>query len=42
MGRYAKGIELPGAAPFPELRHSLSLVVDSAAALTVPADFAAG
>src|SRR5205823_3287833 len=36
MGRYAKRIELPGAAPFPELRHSLSLVADSAAALTVP------
>src|SRR5256714_88878 len=42
MGRYAKRIELPGAAPFPELRHSLSLVADSAAALTVTGDFAAG
>ena len=42
MGRYAQRIELPGAAPFPELKHSISLVADSAAALTVPADFAAG
>jgi len=42
MGRYAKRIELQGAAPFPELKHSLSLVADSAAALTVPGDFAAG
>ena len=42
MGRYAKRIELQGAAPFPELQHSLSLVADSAAALSVPGDFAAG
>ena len=42
MGRYAKRIELPGAAPFPELKHRLSLVADSAAALTVPGDFAVG
>ena len=32
MGRYAKRIEVPGAAPFPELKHSISLVADSAAA----------
>jgi len=42
MGRYAQRIELQGAAPFSELQHSLSLVADSAAALAVPADFAAG
>ncbi len=42
MGRYAQRIELQGAAPFPELKHSLSLVSDSAAALAVPGDFAAG
>ncbi|TLY75140.1 MAG: M61 family metallopeptidase [Gammaproteobacteria bacterium] len=42
MGRYAKRIELQGAAPFSELQHSLSLVADSAAALAVPGDFAAG
>lgn len=42
MGRYAKRIEVQGAAPFPELKHSLSLVADSAAALTVPEDFASG
>ena len=42
MGRYAQRIELQGAAPFPELKHSLSLVADSAAALKVPADFATG
>ena len=42
MGRYAQRIELQGAAPFSELQHSLSLVADSAAALAVPGDFAAG
>ncbi len=42
MGRYVKRIELQGAAPFPELKHSLSLVADSAAALQVPEDFATG
>jgi predicted metalloprotease with PDZ domain len=42
MGRYAKRIELQGAAPFPELKHSISLVADSAAALQVPADFGTG
>jgi predicted metalloprotease with PDZ domain len=42
MGRYAKRIELQGAAPFPELKHTISLVADSAAALQVPADFATG
>ncbi len=42
MGRYAQRIELQGAAPFSELQHNLSLVADSAAALAVPGDFAAG
>jgi predicted metalloprotease with PDZ domain len=42
MGRYLKRIEVPGAAPFPELKHSISLVADSAAALSVPGDFASG
>jgi len=42
MGRYAKRIELSGSAPLPQLGHALSIVADSAAALTVPDDFAAG
>jgi len=41
MGRYAKRIELAGSEPLPQLRHTLSLVADSEAALTVPDDFAA-
>ncbi|HEY4750239.1 MAG TPA: hypothetical protein VIH60_07625 [Steroidobacteraceae bacterium] len=42
MGRYARRIELPGSAPLPELKHAISLVADSEAALSVPGDFAAG
>jgi predicted metalloprotease with PDZ domain len=42
MGRYARRIELTGSAPLPELKHAISLVADSEAALSVPADFAAG
>jgi predicted metalloprotease with PDZ domain len=42
MGRYAKRFELAGSEPFPALAHSLSVVADSAAALTVPDEFAAG
>ncbi len=42
MGRYAQHIELQGSPPLPELHHTLSIVADSAAALVVPDDFAAG
>jgi predicted metalloprotease with PDZ domain len=42
MGRYVRRIELGGAAPYPELPHAISLAADSAEALAVPADFAAG
>ncbi|HYM29640.1 MAG TPA: hypothetical protein VET66_15930, partial [Steroidobacteraceae bacterium] len=42
LGRYAKRIELTGSAPLPQLAHAISVVADSAAALTVPDDFAAG
>jgi predicted metalloprotease with PDZ domain len=42
MGRYVKRIELSGAAPFPELKHEISLVADTPAALTLEPDFAAG
>jgi len=42
VGRYTKVIDVPGSAPRPDLRHRLSLAADSAAALVVPADFAAG
>jgi len=42
MGRYLKRFELAGSPPFAELRHTLSVTADSAAALTVPEDFAAG
>ena len=41
MGRFTKLIELPGAAPFPELRHAISLAADSEEAMNVPDDFAA-
>jgi predicted metalloprotease with PDZ domain len=41
MGRFTKLIELPGSAPFPELRHAIALAADSAEALSVPDDFAA-
>jgi predicted metalloprotease with PDZ domain len=42
MGRYAKRIELPGSPPRPQLKHAISIVADSEAALTVPDEFAAG
>jgi predicted metalloprotease with PDZ domain len=41
MGRFTKLVELPGSAPFPELRHAISLAADSEEALAVPDDFAA-
>ncbi len=42
MGLHAKLIALRGSAPGVDIQHRLSLVADSAAALTVPADFALG
>jgi predicted metalloprotease with PDZ domain len=42
MGRFARRIELAGSAPLPELKHSISIVADTAQALVVPDDFAAG
>jgi len=42
MGRFARHIEVAGSAPLPELKHTISIVADSAAAMTVPDDFAAG
>src|SRR5579864_9394098 len=41
MGEHLLSIDLPGSAPYPELRHTLSITADSAAALTVPDGFAA-
>ena len=42
MGAYLEHIELAGSPPYPELQHAISIAADSAAALEVPADFAAG
>jgi len=42
MGRYTALIDLPGSEPSPGIAHAIGLAADSAAALTVPADFAAG
>ena len=41
MGAYLERIELAGSAPYPELRHVISIAADSAAALAAPGDFAA-
>lgn len=41
MGAYLERIELPGSAPYPELKHTLSIAADSPAALAVPEGFAA-
>jgi predicted metalloprotease with PDZ domain len=42
MGQYAKLIELNGSEPSADLKQSLSVMADSAAALAVPDGFAAG
>lgn len=42
MGFYAKLIELKGSEPRADIRQSLSIMADSAAALAVPDDFAQG
>jgi predicted metalloprotease with PDZ domain len=41
MGRFASHIELAGAAPFAQLKHTIAVVADSEEAMAVPADFAA-
>jgi predicted metalloprotease with PDZ domain len=42
MGRYAKLFELKGSEPRPDIKQSLSVMADSAAALKAPDDFAQG
>jgi len=42
IGRFTKRVELPGSAPAPEIAHVMSIAADSEAALSMPADFAAG
>ena len=42
LGQFTQRISLPGSAPLAQLPHSIALAADSAAALQVPEDFAAG
>lgn len=42
MGRYARRVALEGSEPRPDIKHEISIVADSAAALDTPPDFAAG
>lgn len=42
LGRHTKVVELAGSAPRPDLPHRISMAADSAAALAIPDDFAAG
>jgi predicted metalloprotease with PDZ domain len=42
LGRYARRVEIAGFEPGPALKHSISIMADSAAALATPDDFAAG
>ncbi len=42
IAHFAQRIELPGSAPLPQLKHSISLAADSEAAMKLPEDFAAG
>jgi predicted metalloprotease with PDZ domain len=41
IGRYNRVVELSGAAPYPELKHAISIMADSAAALEVSKSFQA-
>jgi predicted metalloprotease with PDZ domain len=41
MGEYLERVELAGSKPYPQLRHSISIAADSAAALSLPPGFAA-
>lgn len=42
MGRFGRQLEVAGSAPLPGLKHTISIVADSAEATSVPDDFAAG
>jgi predicted metalloprotease with PDZ domain len=42
LGQFTQRIQLPGSTPLAQLPHSIALAADSAAALQVPEDFAAG
>jgi predicted metalloprotease with PDZ domain len=42
LGQFTRVLAVPGSAPLAQLPHSLALAADSAAALEVPEDFAAG
>jgi len=42
IGRYARRIDLKGSEPRPDIKHSISIMADNAAALVVPDDFAQG
>src|SRR5579863_4282745 len=41
IGRHARRVDLAGAAPYPELKHSISIMADSEAALNVAKEFQA-
>ena len=42
IAHFARRVELPGSAPLPQLKHSISLAADSEEAMKLPEDFAAG
>jgi predicted metalloprotease with PDZ domain len=42
MGLYAQLVDLKGSEPLADIKHSLSIMADSAAALAIPSDFAPG
>jgi predicted metalloprotease with PDZ domain len=42
IGLYSKLVEIKGAEPAPQLRHSMSIMADSEAAIYLPEDFARG
>src|SRR5262249_15363958 len=41
MGEFVRHVDLPGSAPHPDIRHSISIAADTRAATDVPGDFAA-
>ena len=40
MGEFVRHVDLPGAAPHPDIRHAISIAADTSAATEVPDDFA--
>lgn len=40
VGQFMRRLELPGSAPYPDMRHAISIAADTEAATEVPADFA--